>query len=53
MKQRIVIEYDALEKSLKISENDFTALEAFGVLEGAKTMISANWLGDTEEEEIK
>lgn len=41
---RIVIEYDPLEKSVAIKENDFTTFEAFGMLEAAKAMISADWI---------
>lgn len=53
MKQRILIEYDITDRSLKIVENDFTTFESFGILEGAKMMIAGGWLSETEGEEIK
>lgn len=41
---KIVIEYDPINRSVSISENDFTSFEAFGMLEAAKAMIANDWL---------
>jgi hypothetical protein len=51
MKQRIVIEYDIIDKSVKVAENDCTTFEAFGILEAAKMMIAGNWLSKSEGDE--
>lgn len=53
MKQRIVIEYDPIMRELKITDNDFTTFESFGILEGAKQMIANGWLNTTEGEETR
>jgi hypothetical protein len=47
---KIVIEFDPLDRSIKISENEFTTFEAFGVLEAAKQLISFDWMAKTAEE---
>lgn len=51
MIKKIVIEYDLLNRSVSITDNDFLTFEAFGVLEAAKNMIAANWLSKTEGED--
>ena len=40
----MVIEYDPINRSVEIVENDFTTFEAFGVLEAVKAMIANGWL---------
>ncbi len=52
MKRRIVIEYDVIENSVGISENDMSTFEAFGVIEAAKQMIADRWLNTTEGKDI-
>lgn len=44
MELKIVIKYDAVEKTIQIEENDFTTFEACGILEAAKAMITNDWL---------
>lgn len=51
MIQKINIEYDVVAMTIKISENDFTNFEAFGILEAAKQMISHDWLKNVLDEE--
>lgn len=43
---KILIEYDPVDRTIKITENDFTTFEALGLLEAAKAMISKHWLED-------
>lgn len=51
MDKQLVIQYDVLNSELKIVENDFTTLEALGVLEGVKALITTHWLWEEEEED--
>jgi hypothetical protein len=44
IKKEIVIVYDPIAETIQIKQNDFTALEAFGMLEGAKAMIADQWM---------
>lgn len=48
MKHVIKIEFNPITRTLEIVENDFTTFEAFGILEGAKQMISRGWLNSDE-----
>lgn len=52
VKKRLVIEYDVIENSVGIVENDLSTFEAFGVIEAAKQMIAERWLDKTEGEDI-
>jgi hypothetical protein len=40
---KIIIEYDPVNKTLEIVENDFTTFEAMGILTAANSMIAENW----------
>lgn len=42
--KRLAIEYDCMSGDLGLVENDFGAVEAFGVLEAVKAMIAKRWL---------
>lgn len=50
MKKILVIEYDMINNSITIPENDFTTFEVFGMLEAAKAMIADRWLNGDEGE---
>lgn len=45
---KIVIEYEPIERVIKISANDFLTFEAFGILEAAKQMITNHWLNEED-----
>lgn len=47
---KITIEYDPIERKLSISGNDFSDMEAFGILEAAKLMVANHWLFNTDAE---
>ena len=48
--RKLSLEWDCLERTIRIVENDFSTIEALGVLESAKAMISANWLKPIHQE---
>jgi hypothetical protein len=52
VKKQIIIEYDVIDQTVRIAENDFSTFEAFGVLEAAKVMISQHWCEDDEHETV-
>lgn len=51
MDKQLVIQYDVLNSELKIVENDFTTLEALGILEGVKALITTHWIWEEDEDE--
>jgi hypothetical protein len=44
MIKEIIIQYDHIDNTVRILENDFTTFESLGVLEAAKAMIQKDWL---------
>jgi hypothetical protein len=53
VKKILTIEYDVMTRDVKFNADDFSALEAFGVLEAVKQMIADGWIRYTDEEDSK
>lgn len=45
---KITIEYNPVDQSLSVTENDFTHIEAFGVLSAAIHSIGNHWTSNCE-----
>lgn len=48
MKMRMTIEYDPMENSLAVVENDFTHIEAMGILQATIQTIGDFWLKNSD-----
>lgn len=48
---RLVVEYDPIERTVAVKENEFTTFELLGVLEAVKGMAFDDWLRKDDKDE--
>lgn len=48
MKMKMTIEFDPIEQSLSVVENDFTHIEAMGILQATIQTIGSFWIKNSD-----